>query len=97
MAWVCSTVHMSPIVSALGLAQNVCHERMTPGPLATCLRSTLHCGGGGGKHAFTSYNTTVAFANKRSQAKVFPVYLSLAAGYSYLECNNYLYTIHLVR
>ena len=38
----------------------------------------------------------VVFTNKRSQAKVFTVYLSLAAGYSYLECNNYtlaLYTL----
>ena len=35
---------------------------------------------------------SVVFTNKRSQAKVFTVYLSLAAGYSYLtylECNNY--------
>ena len=38
----------------------------------------------------------VVFTNKRSQAKVFTVYLSLAAGYSYLECNNHtlaLYTL----
>ena len=31
----------------------------------------------------------VVFTKKRSQAKVFTVYLSLAGGYSYLECNNY--------
>ena len=42
------------------------------------------------------FNYSVVFTNKRSQAKVFTVYLSLAAGYSYLECSNYtlaLYTL----
>ena len=37
----------------------------------------------------------VVFTNKRSQAKVFTVYLSLAAGYSYLECNTCNYTLAL--
>ena len=37
----------------------------------------------------------VVFTNKRSQAKVFTVYLSLAAGYSYLECNNYTFALYI--
>ena len=35
----------------------------------------------------------VMFRNKRSQAKVFTVYLSLEARHSYLECNDYNVTL----
>ena len=38
---------------------------------------------------FVDSKHCVVFTNKRSQEKVFTVYLSLAAGNSYLECNNY--------
>ena len=41
-----------------------------------------------------SWKPSVVFSNKRSQAKVFTVYLSLTAGYSYLECNNYTLTLN---
>ena len=38
-------------------------------------------------------NVNVVFTNKRSQEKVFTVYLSLAARHSYLEGNNYNVTL----